>query len=663
MIFNIGKPDEPTVLSDFSGSVLEDYYTTNSSYLMKNGEPYICKMGEIHYSRVDEDNWEDALIKMRDGGIDVIASYVFWIHHEEIEGEFDFSGNRNIKKFLALCKKLGLPFVLRIGPWVHGEAKNGGFPDWLEERTGGAMRTDCEPYMSYVRRLFKRIYDEVQEYSDVIIAIQVENELRNEADYALKLKIMLKEIGFSAPLWTFTGWGGSDKIESCPAGEVLCLYGGYPEAPWMQHLNVIETSNTFTFLPDRDDENIGADLLKPDCRTDENIKKKFKIRNTPYLTCELGGGNQITYHRRPIISSEDVTAIAICKLGSGANGLGYYVYHGGKNPLGKTGSMQESRMTGYPNDLPMISYDFQAPIGEAGQIRKSYFDLKKIHNFIDFCGNELAKMPAYFPDIKPSAANDTEILRCSVRSDGERGYIFVNNHFHMGKMKKLSENITLNLANGKKISVPVVCEANGQGIIPFNFKFGDATADWISAIPQYADSNTVYFAKMNGIKPQICINGCIKDFVDEIKLGSTTLSLLCDSDIPKNHEDEVSVSDGTPSTDNSFFKHISNLDGTIPKFAPVFEYKFKIPDKANYLKINANGNIAALYFNGDLIADQYLYGKNWIVDARKFKNQELILKVLSLCPEDKEKIYFEYDMPTGVYPPKVYAILDETVYD
>ena len=89
----------------------------------------ICRMGEIHYSRVPEECWEDELIKMKSGGVDVISSYVFWIHHEEIEGNIRFDGNLNIKKFLSICKKLSLPFILRLGPWVHGEAKNGGFPD------------------------------------------------------------------------------------------------------------------------------------------------------------------------------------------------------------------------------------------------------------------------------------------------------------------------------------------------------------------------------------------------------------------------------------------------------------------------------------------------------------------------------------------------------
>ena len=64
-------------------------------------------------------------------GVDVVSAYTIWIHHEEEEGVFDFSGQRDLRAFLALIQKCGLKCFLRIGPWVHGEVRNGGFPDWL----------------------------------------------------------------------------------------------------------------------------------------------------------------------------------------------------------------------------------------------------------------------------------------------------------------------------------------------------------------------------------------------------------------------------------------------------------------------------------------------------------------------------------------------------
>src|SRR5579871_2483235 len=85
----------------------------------------------------------------------------------------------------------------------------------------------------------------------------------------------------------------------------------------------------------------------------------------PYLACEMGGGMMTSYHRRIRISPQDIVSLGLAKLGSGNNLLGYYMYHGGTNPDGIT-QLQESQATGYWNDLPIKTYDFQAPLGEFG---------------------------------------------------------------------------------------------------------------------------------------------------------------------------------------------------------------------------------------------------------------------------------------------------------
>ena len=71
----------------------------------QNGRPFFPVMGEFQYSRTFLGDWDTDLKKMKALGINTVATYVFWIHHEESEGEFDFSGNRNIRLFLELCQK------------------------------------------------------------------------------------------------------------------------------------------------------------------------------------------------------------------------------------------------------------------------------------------------------------------------------------------------------------------------------------------------------------------------------------------------------------------------------------------------------------------------------------------------------------------------------
>ena len=85
-------------------------YGYNSRYLTQDGQPWFPVMGEIHYSRVPESEWLDRLRKMRSGGVDIVSSYVIWIHHEEREGCFDFDGSRNLRRFVECCRDSVLTF-------------------------------------------------------------------------------------------------------------------------------------------------------------------------------------------------------------------------------------------------------------------------------------------------------------------------------------------------------------------------------------------------------------------------------------------------------------------------------------------------------------------------------------------------------------------------
>jgi Beta-galactosidase len=103
-------------------------------------------MGEVHYSRIPANEWRQEVQKMKAGGVTIIACYVFWNHIEEMENQFDWSGQRNLRTFLTICKEESMPVVLRMGPFCHGEVRNGGFPDWVV-KSGCRLRSE-DPYSS-----------------------------------------------------------------------------------------------------------------------------------------------------------------------------------------------------------------------------------------------------------------------------------------------------------------------------------------------------------------------------------------------------------------------------------------------------------------------------------------------------------------------------------
>ena len=115
-----------------------------------------------------------------------------------------------------------------------------------------------------------------------------------------------------------------------------------------------------------------------------------------------------SYHRRILVNPKDAEATTLVKLGSGSTLLGYYMYHGGVNPEGKLTTLMESQATGYWNDMPVKNYDFQAPLGQYGQIREQYHLLRRLHLFLHEWGPALADMPPFVPDECPHGKNDFE---------------------------------------------------------------------------------------------------------------------------------------------------------------------------------------------------------------------------------------------------------------
>ncbi len=82
--------------------------TADQRSFFLDGKPWIPIVGEFHYIRYPRAEWRDELLKVKAGGINTISTYVFWIHHEEAQGTFDWSDNRSLRDFIKLCQDVGL---------------------------------------------------------------------------------------------------------------------------------------------------------------------------------------------------------------------------------------------------------------------------------------------------------------------------------------------------------------------------------------------------------------------------------------------------------------------------------------------------------------------------------------------------------------------------
>ena len=314
-----------------------DPIEVTSRLLTRGGRPWFPVSGEFHYSRYPAREWEEELLKMKAGGVTAVASYLIWIHHEEVEGRVRFDGDRDVRRFAELCAHHGLDFIPRIGPWSHAEVRNGGLPDWLLARAR-TPRTDDPAYLEPVHHWFGAIAEQLRgldrAHGGPIVAIQIENELYDQPGHLLTLKRMAQEAGLSAPLWTSTAWGGVQL----PPDELLPLYGGYTEAFWTEADGGWPDTcrKHFFFTHQRDDEGIGADLRPTHVRGGEPAPTD----RFPWATCELGGGMAVAYHRRPRVDAADIGALGLTKIGCGSVWQGYYMFHGGTNPAGELTTLQ-----------------------------------------------------------------------------------------------------------------------------------------------------------------------------------------------------------------------------------------------------------------------------------------------------------------------------------
>jgi hypothetical protein len=496
----------------------------NNRFLTLDGKPWLPVSGEFHFSRYPRAQWEDEILKMKAAGVNVISAYVIWIHHEEIQGQFDWTDQRDLRAFAQLCAKHGMYLIARIGPWDHGEVRNGGLPDWVLKQ--GPTRENDPIYLASVRAWYGQVGSQLKgllwKDGGPVIAIQLENEYSKRGPRAgqahiLELKKGALASGLDVPLYLVTGWDNA----VVPPRAVIPIYGGYPDAPWDSSIAKLSPAEVYAF---RFQSRVAANVN--DARGRGEPGALPSASNTlPYLTAEIGGGIEDTYHRRPVIAPDDIAAVVPVMLGSGVNLYGTYMFQGGENPDGKLTTLQESQETGYPNDLPIKSYDFQAPLGEFGQERASLRKLKVFYYFLNDFGADLAPMIVHAPSAQPRNSADLSVPRVAVRSRGDAGFIFFNNYVRGAQMpvrRAAQFQIRLPGPEGKlKVDEkpgptlgiprhPIDLPSGAYFIWPFNLRIGGVTLRYATAqlFTRLEDSGveTVYFEALRGIAPEFAFD-------------------------------------------------------------------------------------------------------------------------------------------------------------
>ncbi|HYQ57955.1 MAG TPA: beta-galactosidase [Draconibacterium sp.] len=530
---NIDQPEKEVIHNhlDLGGeNPAGEKITVNSYYIEKDGDPFFPVIGEFHFSRFPAEYWEEEILKMKTGGINVIGSYVFWNIHEREEGSFDWTGDLNLRKFLQLAKKHNMDVIVRMGPFCHGEMRNGGIPDWLYGRPFEIRSNDPE-YLAYVDKLYAQIANQMKgllfKDGGPVVGVQLENEYQHSAapwefsypgsqveytvadqdaaltheqitvtdgknpwsEYGKKhmdnLKAIAKKNGIDVPIYTATGWGNATIVEKGS----LPVTAGYAYPFW-------EEANPSPFYLFKDIKN------NPDYSP-----VSYDTNLYPSISAEIGPGIQIKYSRRPIVPYESVNPLMVRIIGSGSNGIGYYMYHGGSTPQ-FDGKFYNEQVNG----LPRVNYDFQAPIGQYGQVRYHYKHLRMLHTFLATYGEMLAPMQTILPETNAGITpDDSETLRYAVRSDGESGFVFIINFQDHAEIKAI-EDVNVQVETGNEtISFPATGSFTvpkaASAILPFNLELGETMVKSATVQPLtvlHKNSTDYYiFSTVNRIEPEI----------------------------------------------------------------------------------------------------------------------------------------------------------------
>jgi hypothetical protein len=504
-----------------------------------------------------------------------------------------------------------------------------------------------------------------------IIGIQIENEyghcggpkdLKLGMEHMKTLKKMAIELGMEVPYYTATGWGGAYVVQD----EMLPVLSGYVDAPWADHIGEMPASENFLFIKYHNDTMVGSDLKTENITAEENDKIKeennsfkdesdklksesdvstqdftpgytFNINNNPYLTAELGAGLQVTAHRRTFPYASDIEAQTICMLGSGANLIGYYMYHGGYNPEGKYSTLQESIDTGYNNDLPVKSYDFQTCIRETGLINESFKKLKKIHYFIKDMEEVLTDAEPVFAEGIVYTPENMDTPRVCIRHNLKNGagFIFINNHQRKRKMNPIKDLEVVikvpKLDNGqdyKEIVIKNLCAKTDEcKIIPYRLPLGDTLLLETNASYLCKSGDAYYF--YTDEEPRYVFEGKSANIITlttreaemAYKVGDKLIlsENLIITDDRKRFELIMDKNDRNMDINKEQIKELANQDSD----ERIFEIELAYPKTENvvndyFLEIDFNGDKAEIYSDGKLLTDWFSNGEVWNVALKRY---------------------------------------------
>ncbi|CAL4908342.1 unnamed protein product [Urochloa decumbens] len=304
------------------GGGVQREVSLDSRALLVDGTRRVLFAGEMHYTRSTPEMWPKLIAKAKEGGLDVIQTYVFWNIHEPIQGQYNFEGRYDLVKFIKEIQTQGLYVSLRIGPFIEAEWKYGGFPFWLHDVPNIIFRSDNEPFKQHMQRFVTDIVTMMKReglyypQGGPIITSQIENEYQ------------MVEPAFGSSGQHYVSWAAAMAVNlQTGVPWTMCKQNDAPDP-------VINTCNGLI---------CGETFVGPNSA------------NKPALWTENWTSRYLIYGNDTKLRSPEDIAFAVALFIARKNGsyVSYYMYHGGTN-FGRFASSYVT--TNYYDGAPLDEY-------------------------------------------------------------------------------------------------------------------------------------------------------------------------------------------------------------------------------------------------------------------------------------------------------------------
>jgi beta-galactosidase len=325
----------------------------------------------MHYTRIPSGYWRDRMKMAKAMGLNTIGTYVFWNVHEPVQGQYDFSGNNDIAAFIKAAKDEGLWVVLRPSPYACAEWEFGGYPWWLHKDSTMKVRSKDKQFMAaytaYIRALAKQLVPLLVTHGGNVLMVQLENEYgsySNDKSYLELNKQIFRDAGFDCTLFTCDG---ADKMEA-----------GYLPG-YLPAVNGLEDTTKV-----------------------KNLINKYHDGKGPYYIAEWYPGWFDQWGKTHANVGIDQNAKKLDMILSAGISINMYMFHGGST----RGFMNGANMNIHEPYAPQVSsYDYDAPLDEAGNPTAKYLAFRKVIEKHLPQGESLPPVPKKKPSIAVANIN------------------------------------------------------------------------------------------------------------------------------------------------------------------------------------------------------------------------------------------------------------------